>query len=136
MLSNLVYVNVFWGLLNWLPIRPLDGGHLLESLLEKIAPKRANLIAKVIFTVTAAAALVVAVWLNLIFVAVLAGWLLLMEFNTGRRPRQPSPGLPTLSYDDPEPDPVEDEPVDDDGTAREPEVAPTDGREETPGPTH
>lgn len=135
-LSNLVYVNVFWGLLNWLPIRPLDGGHLLESLLEKIAPKRANLIAKVIFTVTAAAALVVAVWLNLIFVAVLAGWLLLMEFNTGRRPRQPSPGLPTLSYDDPEPDPVEDEPVDDDATAREPEVAPTDGREETPGPTH
>ena len=26
--STLILVNVFWGLLNWLPIRPLDGGHL------------------------------------------------------------------------------------------------------------
>ena len=56
----LVYVNVFWGLLNWLPIRPLDGGHLLTSLLEKIVPQRAAQVARVIFVITTAAALVVA----------------------------------------------------------------------------
>lgn len=98
-LESTIYVNVFWGLLNWLPIRPLDGGHLLESLLQKIAPSRAEIIARVVFTVTAALALAVAVWFRLVFIAVLAGWLLLMEFSLGQR-SQPAPGIPTLSYDD------------------------------------
>ncbi|HEX6286814.1 MAG TPA: site-2 protease family protein [Acidimicrobiia bacterium] len=98
-LQSLVYVNVFWGLLNWLPIRPLDGGHLLESLLEKIAPRRAETIARVIFTATAAAALALAIWQNMIFIAVLAGWLLLSEFSFGRESGVPAV-LPTFSYDD------------------------------------
>lgn len=99
-LESLIYVNVFWGLLNWLPIRPLDGGHLLESFLEKVAPRRAELIAKVVFTATAAAALAISLTMNLFFIAILAGWLLLSEFTTGRE-SQPRPGLPTLSYDEP-----------------------------------
>lgn len=98
-LRSLIYVNVFWGLLNWLPIRPLDGGHLVESLLEKIAPNRAELIARIIFTATAAAALVISISMNLIFIAVLSGWLLLSEFTVGRQSQ--TTGLPALSYDDP-----------------------------------
>lgn len=98
-LTSTIYVNVFWGLLNWLPIRPLDGGHLLESLLQKIAPNRAEFIAKIIFTATAAVALIVAISLRYVFLAVLAGWLLLMEFSSGRE--QAPTGLPTLSYDEP-----------------------------------
>ncbi|MGD2059520.1 MAG: site-2 protease family protein [Acidimicrobiia bacterium] len=97
-LQSTIYVNVFWGLLNWLPIRPLDGGHLLESLLQKIAPRRAEAIARIVFTATAAVALVVAIRFRYIFIAVLAGWLLLMEFTAGRE--QAPTGLPTLSYDD------------------------------------
>jgi len=97
--ENLVFVNVFWGLLNWLPIRPLDGGHLLESLLQKVAPSRAKMIARVVFSVTAVVALVVALQMRLIFIAVLAGWLLLSEFSIGR-PARPRATLPTLSYDD------------------------------------
>lgn len=103
-LRSLIYVNVFWGLLNWLPIRPLDGGHLVESLLEKIAPNRAELIARIIFTTTAAAALVISISMNLIFIAVLSGWLLLSEFTIGRQ--APATGLPALSYDDPPEDPA------------------------------
>lgn len=105
-LENLIFVNVFWGLLNWLPIRPLDGGHLLESLLEKVAPNRAELIAKIIFTLTAAAALAFALWQSLIIIAVLAGWLLLSELTPQRTQPQPQQqaGLPTLSYDDDAPD--------------------------------
>jgi Zn-dependent protease len=116
-LDSTIYVNVFWGLLNWLPIRPLDGGHLLESLLEKVAPGRADGIARVVFILTAALALAAAIRFRLIFIAVLAGWLLLSEFNVGREPRT-AVGLPTLSYDDspeetppnvaPEPEDVED----------------------------
>lgn len=100
-LENLIYVNVFWGLLNWLPIRPLDGGHLLESLLEKVAPARGETIARVIFTVTAAAALILALQMRLIFIAVLAGWLLLSEFSSGRGESAVREPMPTLSYDDP-----------------------------------
>ncbi|HEX6222307.1 MAG TPA: site-2 protease family protein [Acidimicrobiia bacterium] len=99
-LDSIVYVNVFWGLLNWLPIRPLDGGHLLESLLEKVAPERAEMIAKVIFVVTAAGALVFAIYQRLVFIAVLAGWLLLSEFATSQGAERPATGIPTLSYDD------------------------------------
>lgn len=103
-LESTIYVNVFWGLLNWLPIRPLDGGHLLESLLEKVAPRRGDMIAKVVFIVTAAAALALALRFRMIFIAVLAGWLLLSEFSFGSTTERPV-GLPTLSYDDPEPEP-------------------------------
>lgn len=101
-IETTIYVNVFWGLLNWLPIRPLDGGHLLESLLEKIAPKRAATIARVVFMITAGGALVYAFNRGLLFIGVLAAWLLLSELSVGR----PSPtpqvprGIPTLSYDE------------------------------------
>ena len=112
-LENLIYVNVFWGLLNWLPIRPLDGGHLLESLLEKIAPRRAETIARVIFTLTAAGALALAIRMRLIFIAVLAGWLLLSELNVSRETVSRGP-LPAFSYDA---DPGE---VDDESEVAEP----------------
>jgi stage IV sporulation protein FB len=109
-LESLIYVNVFWGLLNWLPIRPLDGGHLLESLLEKVAPRRADTIARVIFTLTAAGALALAIRMRLIFIAVLAGWLLLSELSFARETVSRG-ALPTLSYDDPAAEPDDDSEV-------------------------
>jgi Zn-dependent protease len=106
LLGYLVYVNVFWGLLNWLPIRPLDGGHLLASLLDKLAPTRAESIARVVFTATAGLALAAALYFRLIFVGILAAWLLVSELGLGSRSRpRPPGGLPTLSYDPPEVEP-------------------------------
>jgi stage IV sporulation protein FB len=109
-LNSTIYVNVFWGLLNWLPIRPLDGGHLLETLLEKVAPVKGEAIAKVIFVTTAAGALAFAIWQRLVFIAVLAGWLLLSEFATNQDPERPPAGIPTLSYDDADDGGVEEKP--------------------------
>ena len=100
--SNLILVNVFWGLLNWAPIRPLDGGHLLTSLLEKVAPKNGEKIGNIVFLVTALGALAAAIWLQRIFVAVLAGWLLMGELSRGRARRPPPTSLPEMSFD-PEP---------------------------------
>jgi len=106
-LRNLVWVNLFWGLLNWLPIRPLDGGHLLHSFLEKVAPSRADGIARVVFTVTAAMVVVAAWRLGSIFIGALGVWLLFSEFAASA-PRTGSAGLPELVYEDPtETDPVE-----------------------------
>ncbi len=34
----MLYVNIFWGLLNLLPIQPLDGGHIARAILEKYRP--------------------------------------------------------------------------------------------------
>ncbi len=50
---------LFWGVLNWVPIRPLDGGHMLTSALQIIMdPRRAVIIAKVISVAFTAAAVI------------------------------------------------------------------------------
>ena len=51
-----VWAALGWGLLNWIPIRPLDGGAMLTSLLEIVAPRRALTIARAVSAVTGAAA--------------------------------------------------------------------------------
>ena len=105
--SNLIRVNVLWGLLNWLPIRPLDGGHLFTSLLQKVIPSKAELVANVVFFLTAAAALVFALLNKLIFLALLAGWLLMGEFTRGRGgQRRPPASIPQMTFD---PSPGEDD---------------------------
>lgn len=100
-LDNLVRVNVLWGLLNWLPIRPLDGGHLFSSLLERIAPRRGETIADVVFFATAAAGVILAIYFQLIFVAILTGWLLWGEVSRLTGPGSPTTGLPVLDFDTP-----------------------------------
>lgn len=99
-ISNLVLVNVFWGLLNWLPIRPLDGGHLLTSLLERFAPERGERIANIVFLITAALALAAAFYFKLIFVGLISGWLLWGELTRGRPRRDPVP-IPVMDFDKP-----------------------------------
>ena len=100
-LDNLVRVNVFWGLLNWLPIRPLDGGHLFTSLLERVAPKRGETIADVVFFVTAAVGVTLAIYYQLIFVAILTGWLLWGEVARLIGPNSSSTTVPVLDFDTP-----------------------------------
>lgn len=79
--DSLVRVNVFWGLLNWLPIRPLDGGHLFSSLMERFAPKNGERVANAVFFLTAAAGMAIAVTQRLVFVALIAAWLLWAELS-------------------------------------------------------
>lgn len=50
--------TVFWGILNWVPIRPLDGGQMLTSALQIFMPERGANIAKVISIVFAAGAVI------------------------------------------------------------------------------
>lgn len=79
--TNVIWVNVGWGILNWLPIRPLDGGHLLESVLDMTGAKGSGRIADVIFLVTSAGALAAALYFGLVFVAVLAGFMTWSEIS-------------------------------------------------------
>lgn len=39
-LNNLIFINLFWGLVNLIPIWPLDGGQILGVVLQKISVRR------------------------------------------------------------------------------------------------
>lgn len=43
-LSRLVWINLGWGLLNLLPIMPLDGGHVLQRVVHMISPRQTDTI--------------------------------------------------------------------------------------------
>ena len=38
-LHFMLFVNIFWGLLNLVPVQPLDGGHIAKTVLEKYRPR-------------------------------------------------------------------------------------------------
>jgi Zn-dependent protease len=42
---SLIFVNLGWGLLNLLPVLPLDGGNIVASVMELLAPSRGRLLA-------------------------------------------------------------------------------------------
>ncbi len=44
LLSRLVWINLGWGLLNLLPIVPLDGGHVLQRLVHMVSPRHTDTI--------------------------------------------------------------------------------------------
>ncbi len=39
-LNNLIFINLFWGLINLIPIWPLDGGQIMGVILQKISLRR------------------------------------------------------------------------------------------------
>jgi Zn-dependent protease len=43
--ASLIYVNLGWGVLNLLPVLPLDGGNIVASLMEFLSPSRGRLLA-------------------------------------------------------------------------------------------
>lgn len=58
LLNDLLYVNIYWGLINLLPVFPLDGGHVLRALFQRrdpIAGIRRSLILSIATAVTFAA---------------------------------------------------------------------------------
>ena len=42
---SFIFINLGWGLLNLLPVLPLDGGNIVASLMELVAPSRGRLFA-------------------------------------------------------------------------------------------
>ena len=72
-----IMAGLFWGVLNWLPILPLDGGNMAWHALEFVTPRYALRIAKALTIVTAIAVafLAIMVWentLGALFVEIIA----------------------------------------------------------------
>lgn len=60
--ASLIYVNLGWGLLNLLPVLPLDGGNIVASLMEFLSPSRGRLLACYVSFAAIGALLVVTVF--------------------------------------------------------------------------
>lgn len=48
-LESFWQVNLLWGVLNWLPIRPLDGGHIFLGSMQALLGRKGERIADVVF---------------------------------------------------------------------------------------
>lgn len=99
-----VWVNVGWGILNWLPIRPLDGGHLVLAFLDLVAPRRADRIADAVFLCTSLGAVAAAIYFRIYFAAALAGLMAWGELSRRFGPAEEERIPPAFSYDDPPPE--------------------------------
>lgn len=56
LIGAFIWVSVFWGLVNWLPIGGLDGSHMLSEIMVKINPRNGAMHTKVIGLIVAAGA--------------------------------------------------------------------------------
>jgi stage IV sporulation protein FB len=82
---NLLYVNIFWGLVNLLPIYPLDGGQISREVFTLRDPHRGIVASLWISIVVAAAMAVYGVTRNSIFVAAMFGYLAYASYQTLQR---------------------------------------------------
>ncbi len=60
-IDSFVWTALVWGALNWIPVVPLDGGHMLQSLAAMVNEERAPLISQIV-TWTAVAIIVPLAW--------------------------------------------------------------------------
>jgi Zn-dependent protease len=54
LVNSFVFTALVWGVLNWIPIVPLDGGHMVEHLVSMVNEERAPLIGQIVTWVSVA----------------------------------------------------------------------------------
>jgi Zn-dependent protease len=96
--KDLMFVNLFWGVVNLLPVLPMDGGHVIESIEELASKKTGGLIAPAFSFIVAAGFVFWAFSTSRLFMAILMGifvWInlsvLIQRFQAHRDKRLHSP---------------------------------------------
>ncbi len=89
--EDLLIVNLFWGIVNLLPVLPMDGGHVIGSIEELVSKKTGGLVAPAFSLIVAAGIALWAFSISQLFMAILMGffvWInltaLLRRFHTYR----------------------------------------------------
>ena len=105
-LESFVWAGLVWGILNWIPILPLDGGHMLKHALEAVSPKRAPGIARVVSVIAGVVVAGVAWQYGQRFLAIFVAMITFMGLREGREsPPGPQPPVhdagETAGDDDP-----------------------------------
>jgi Zn-dependent protease len=70
---DLLWVNLYWGLVNLLPVLPLDGGHVVDSIEELVTKKKGGLVAPAFSFIVAASVAFWAFTTSWLFMAILMG---------------------------------------------------------------
>jgi Zn-dependent protease len=96
--QDLKWVNLGWGVLNLLPVLPLDGGHVIASIEEWVSKKSRGLIAPSLSIIVAGGIALWAFSMSWLFMAILMGvfvWInlsaLIQQYQTYRDRRLHSP---------------------------------------------
>ncbi len=89
-LWSFIIAALFWGVLNWIPIRPLDGGQMLTAALEMVVPAHADIIARAVTVVVGVTAIIVAISFEAYFAAFFVGFLVFMGARGTRQDRSES----------------------------------------------
>jgi Zn-dependent protease len=100
-LNVFILAGLVWGVLNWIPILPLDGGHMLESLLEMVVPARAAAISRVVSVVVGVALIGVALSYQQTFLAIFLGLIILSGIRSRPKPKPPAQQPPQPVEPDP-----------------------------------
>jgi Zn-dependent protease len=82
LVSLLLYVNIWWGLVNMLPVFPLDGGQIFRELMEIVMPGRGWQVALQVSIVTGIGVAVYAATHREPYVAVLFGYLAFLSYQS------------------------------------------------------
>jgi len=82
-LESFVWAGLVWGVLNWVPILPLDGGHMLQHGLEMFTPTKAAGIARVVSVIAGVVAVAAAFYYGQRFLAIFVGLITLMGLRSG-----------------------------------------------------
>ncbi len=97
-----LWVNVGWGLLNLLPIWPLDGGHVLEVALMSALGERGGRVVHVVSIAVAGLAIAAALHFEMTLAALLAGLFLFTNVQALRGPARTSAAIPARATVAPE----------------------------------
>ena len=106
-----IFASLGWGVLNWIPIRPLDGGQMLTAGLEMFTPRYAEPIARLVTLLVGAALIGLTLVLELYLMAFFIGFLVVTGTRRQRRsdPNADRGDLEQASGNQ-RPEPVEDTP--------------------------
>lgn len=79
--AYLLFINVAWGLVNLLPVWPLDGGHIAYYFLDRLSPAQGAQIARGLSVIAAGAVAVYAFDVGEIYIALLFGYLAVLSLQ-------------------------------------------------------
>jgi membrane-associated protease RseP (regulator of RpoE activity) len=107
-LESFWQVNILWGVLNWLPVRPLDGGHIFLGTMQALFGRTGERIADVVFPAVTILGGWYAYTQGFVFAAFFAIFILMDEVRRWaatrqqRRPADPraEPGRPFSLFGD------------------------------------
>ena len=90
-LETIVLVDLLWGVLNWIPLLPLDGGHMLNHALAIFWPRHADNIALGVSTVVGVGLIAAAFYFEATFLAIFLIFILMSGWRSRQSPTLNAP---------------------------------------------